>query len=91
MNNKNTTTILNERNQSLKTGKHVNSVFSISDNLFMVSQLLSTITQIQYDFSFLLTLICPRRSLIVAIAQECRIKLSSRLVWTMFDCLLSFQ
>ena len=54
MNNKNTTTILNERNQSLKTGKHVNSVFSISDNLFMVSKLLSATTQNQYDFSFVL-------------------------------------
>ena len=54
MNNKNTTTIPNERNQSLKTGKHMSSVFSISDNLFMVFKLLSTITQNQHDFSFLL-------------------------------------
>ena len=59
MNNKNTTMILNERNQSLKTGKHVNSVFSIYDNLFRVSKFLSTITQNQYDFSFLVDIDLP--------------------------------
>ena len=59
MNKTNTSTILNERNNSLKTGKHVNSVFSISDNLFMISKFLSTITQNQYDFSFLLDIDLP--------------------------------
>ena len=43
-------------NNPLKTGKHINSVLAISENLFIVSKLLSTMTQNQYDFSFFFTL-----------------------------------
>ena len=80
-------------NNSLKTGKHISSVFSISENLFIVSKLLSTVTQNQFDFFFFFTLmarliilclnflintlIYSRRSLMVAIAQEYRIMLPS--------------
>ena len=59
MNKTNTTTILNERNNSLKRGRDISSVLSVSDNLFMVSKLLSARTQNQYDFSFLFDIDLP--------------------------------